>query len=98
MPPLKCDLRDGDRRYVLPPLKYDEHGPWTLHRAKPFVVHNIQAMWDCNEKINRDPDSGIIVNIEDWAERHYQNCTTLLGFHPYQEVIFLGITFRRGLA
>ncbi|KAM0903663.1 hypothetical protein ACQ4PT_018510 [Festuca glaucescens] len=97
LPPLKYDFQRGDFRCVLPPLKCDGNGPWTLHRAEAYKDHIVEPVWDHIGKIDRDPDSGADIDLKDRTEKHYCDYTTLLGFHPYEEVIFLGARFRRGL-
>ena len=98
LPPLRYDSSRAGLPCVLPPLKYDGNGPWTLHHANSYEDHIGESMWDCNGTIDRDPDSRTTIDLKDRAEKHHRDYTTIMGFHPYEEVIFLAARYRRGLA
>ena len=98
LPPLRYDFRRADLPCILPPLKYDGSGPWILHHPNSYEDHIGESMWDCNDNVDRDPDSGYVISLKDWTEKHYCDYTTLMGFHPYEEIIFLGARYRRGVA
>uniref|UniRef100_A0ACD5T808 Uncharacterized protein n=1 Tax=Avena sativa TaxID=4498 RepID=A0ACD5T808_AVESA len=91
---------DRDIFPILPNLNYDEpcDGAWILQEfdyqqdagENGFVlVDNKEAMVEEEEKFEWDSDNDNV--LEPGSSRSYSKCIDFLGFHPYKEVVLLGL-------
>jgi hypothetical protein len=85
---------------VLAPDVFPQHGPWVLQdmnykffrdRIDPYLYEEEEAISDEEEfqwSSDDEEDRGVIVN-GDMAKQCYRGDITILGFHPFKEIIFL---------
>ncbi|OEL36174.1 hypothetical protein BAE44_0002806 [Dichanthelium oligosanthes] len=81
---------------------YEDSGPWVLHDVnynfnREFFLDNIKEAIT-EEKYEWDSDNDNVLGNEDRSERHRCGDISILGFHPFKEVIFLSQSEERGLA
>ena len=89
-----CYVRTTSYRLV-------DHGPWVLQDVNYNVYLHLfpnsikEALVE--EKYEWDSDNDNVLGNEDRGERLYY-VISILGFHPFKEVIFLCQSLNRGLA
>lgn len=83
------------------------HGPWILEDINyDFYCDDLpdnskEAL--VREKFEWNSDNENVIDTEDRVEEHYSGYISILGFHPYKEIVFLCESFeseslKRGLA
>lgn len=92
-----CDLK-----YVLR-LNYQQaSGPWVLNDANynfyRYCFPNHVKEEPIEEKYEWDSDNDNVLGNEDRAESNNLGMVSVLGFHPFKEVIYLNLSVERGLA
>jgi hypothetical protein len=95
---------DIDLQLLLTRLNYrrQAYGPWILHDVnynedKRITIYNDNesTIVDHDSKWNSDDDA---LDTEDMIDAGNHNGASLLGLHPFKEIVFLSSGMRRGLA
>ncbi|OEL34864.1 hypothetical protein BAE44_0004117 [Dichanthelium oligosanthes] len=94
---------DANLSYVLHENFYTlASGPWVLQNVNYNFYSdrfpNDKKEAQLEEKYEWDSDNDNVLNGENRGEKHYCGTISLLGFHPFKEVIFVCLPFKRGLA
>jgi len=88
----------------------ENEGPWNLQDISNNEDNGLQNLQDVNNnedvnnnapvksKVEWDSDNDNIIDLESDDEVSFMGCNTVLGFHPYKDVIFLNFALERAVA
>ncbi|GJN01974.1 hypothetical protein PR202_ga19280 [Eleusine coracana subsp. coracana] len=87
-----------DMTPILCVLDYDEQieGPWILQDVSNNKDDDNPSVKEKNFEWDSDNDD--VINVEYEAAQRHHGEITVLGFHPYKDVVFLNVVARRAVA
>ncbi|KAK3143910.1 hypothetical protein QOZ80_4AG0306520 [Eleusine coracana subsp. coracana] len=87
-----------DMTPILCVLDYDEQieGPWILQDVSNNKDDDNPSVKEKN--LEWDSDNDDVINVEYEAAQRHHGEITVLGFHPYKDVVFLNVVARRAVA
>jgi hypothetical protein len=71
--------------------------PWVLYNVNTYEVEIDEGLV-YGEMLEYDPDSGTLVDGGVHLSRQYIRYISILGFHPFKEIVYLSRECKRGLA
>uniref|UniRef100_A0ACD5XH23 Uncharacterized protein n=2 Tax=Avena sativa TaxID=4498 RepID=A0ACD5XH23_AVESA len=93
---------DNNLDHMLSHGRYDPQfqGPWIIEDINYDASHSPSPidMKEVEDEFGWNSDNENTLDTRHGARNHYNGSISILGFHPYREVIFLNASFMRGLA